>query len=115
MADKKISDLTALVAAGVDAAADVLPIVDASATETKKITVASLKTAVAPDLSTYATLASPTFTGTPTLPTGTIATTQTAGNNTTAVATTAFVTTAVSGTSVDYTSDQNVLSNAVFN
>ena len=37
---------------------------------------------------------SPTFTGTPTLPTGTIATTQTAGNSTTAVATTAFVTTA---------------------
>lgn len=43
---------------------------------------------------TYAPLASPTFTGTPTLPTGTIATTQTAGNSTTAVATTAFVTTA---------------------
>lgn len=41
-----------------------------------------------------ANLASPTFTGTPTLPTGTIATTQTAGNSTTAVATTAFVTTA---------------------
>lgn len=41
-----------------------------------------------------ATLASPTFTGTPTLPTGTIAVTQTAGNSTTAVATTAFVTTA---------------------
>ena len=39
-------------------------------------------------------LDSPTFTGTPTLPTGTIATTQTAGNSTTAVATTAFVTTA---------------------
>ena len=38
-----------------------------------------------------ANIASPTFTGTPTLPTGTIATTQTAGNNTTAVATTAFV------------------------
>jgi hypothetical protein len=41
-----------------------------------------------------APLASPTFTGTPTLPTGTIATTQSAGNSTTAVATTAFVTTA---------------------
>lgn len=39
-----------------------------------------------------ANLASPTFTGTPTLPTGTIATTQSAGNNTTAIATTAFVT-----------------------
>lgn len=41
-----------------------------------------------------APLVSPTFTGTPTLPTGTIATTQTAGNSSTAVATTAFVTTA---------------------
>ncbi len=38
--------------------------------------------------------ASPTFTGTPTLPTGTIGTTQIAGNSTTALATTAFVTTA---------------------
>ena len=38
-----------------------------------------------------ADLASPTFSGTPSLPTGTTAVTQTAGNNTTAVATTAFV------------------------
>ena len=38
-----------------------------------------------------APLASPTFTGTVTLPSGTVATTQSAGNNTTAVATTAFV------------------------
>jgi hypothetical protein len=44
-----------------------------------------------------ANLASPTFTGTPTLPTGTIATTQSPGNNTTALATTAFVTAAVPG------------------
>ena len=43
---------------------------------------------------TPANIASPTFTGTPTLPTGTIAITQTAANSTTAVATTAFVTTA---------------------
>jgi hypothetical protein len=42
-----------------------------------------------------ANLASPTFSGTPTLPTGTIATTQSPGNNTTALATTAFVTAAV--------------------
>ena len=41
-----------------------------------------------------APLASPTFTGTPTLPTGTIGVTQVAGNSTTALATTAFVTTA---------------------
>lgn len=39
--------------------------------------------------------ASPTFTGTPTLPTGTIAVTQTAGDNSTKVATTAFVSAAV--------------------
>jgi len=39
-----------------------------------------------------ANLASPTFTGTPTLPTGTIGTTQNAGNNSNALATTAFVT-----------------------
>ena len=153
MADLKISELTALAAAGVDSAADVLPIVDNSAVETKKITVANLKTAVAPDLSTYAPLASPTFTGTPTLPTGTIATTQSAGDsttklattafvtsadnlkanlaspaltgtptaptasggtNTTQIATTAFVTSAVSAVSVDFSSDQNILSNAVF-
>ncbi len=38
-----------------------------------------------------ANIDSPTFTGTPTLPTGTVATTQTVGNNSTAVATTAFV------------------------
>lgn len=47
------------------------------------------------DMALKADLASPTFTGTPTLPTGTIATTQTAGNSSTAVATTAFVGTAV--------------------
>ena len=37
-----------------------------------------------------APIASPVFTGTPSLPTGTTAVTQAAGNNTTAVATTAF-------------------------
>ena len=42
-----------------------------------------------------ATLASPTFSGTPSLPTGTTATTQTAGDNSTKLATTAFVTAAV--------------------
>jgi hypothetical protein len=40
-----------------------------------------------------ANLASPTFTGTPSLPTGTTGITQAAGNSTTALATTAFVTT----------------------
>lgn len=43
---------------------------------------------------TKADLASPTFTGTPTLPTGTIATTQSASDNSTKIATTAYVDTA---------------------
>ena len=42
-------------------------------------------------VATKADLASPTFTGTPSLPTGTTAVTQSSGNNTTAIATTAFV------------------------
>ena len=50
---------------------------------------------IATAVATKADLASPTFTGTPTLPTGTIATTQSAGNNTTAIATTAFVQAAI--------------------
>lgn len=51
-------------------------------------------TSLVSDLALKAPLASPTFTGTPTLPTGTIATTQTAGDATTKLATTAFVTAA---------------------
>ena len=46
---------------------------------------------IATAVATKADLASPTFTGTPTLPTGTIAVTQTFGNSSTAVSTTAFV------------------------
>lgn len=46
---------------------------------------------IATAVSTKADLASPTFTGTPTLPTGTIGVTQSTGNDTTALATTAFV------------------------
>ena len=51
----------------------------------------NIQTAIA----TKADLASPTFTGTPTLPTGTIAVTQSAGSNTTTIATTAFVQAAI--------------------
>jgi hypothetical protein len=51
----------------------------------------NIQTAIA----TKADLASPTFTGTPTLPTGTIATTQSSGSNTTTIATTAFVQAAI--------------------
>jgi len=50
---------------------------------------------IATAVATKADLASPTFTGTPTLPTGTIATTQSNGNSSTAIATTAFVQAAI--------------------
>jgi hypothetical protein len=50
---------------------------------------------IATAVATKADLASPTFTGTPTLPTGTIATTQSSGNSSTALATTAFVQAAI--------------------
>ena len=43
---------------------------------------------------------SPTFTGTPTLPTGTIGVTQSAGNSSTALATTAFVTDAITSSTI---------------
>lgn len=46
-------------------------------------------------LTPYAPLASPVFTGTPSLPTGTVAVTQTAGTSNTSVATTAFVAAAI--------------------
>lgn len=48
----------------------------------------------AAQIALLAPLASPTFTGTPSLPTGTTGVTQTAGDSTTKLATTAFVTTA---------------------
>ena len=50
---------------------------------------------IATAVATKADLASPTFTGTPTLPTGTISVTQSSGNSTTAIATTAFVQAAI--------------------
>jgi hypothetical protein len=46
---------------------------------------------IATAIATKADLTSPTFTGTPTLPTGTIGVTQSSSNNSTALATTAFV------------------------
>ena len=50
---------------------------------------------IATAIATKADLASPTFTGTPTLPTGTVAVTQANGSNTTTIATTAFVQAAI--------------------
>jgi hypothetical protein len=55
----------------------------------------------------YAKLTSPTFTGTPSLPTGTTAVTQTTGNNTTAIATTQFVQTELS----NYPTNTSVVTN----
>jgi len=52
-------------------------------------------TNIATAVATKADLASPTFTGTPTLPTGTISVTQSPGNSGTAVSTTAFVQAAI--------------------
>jgi hypothetical protein len=54
MADTKISALTALAAADVDTAADVLAIVDTSVTTTKKIVVDDLRTSMGPKLATEA-------------------------------------------------------------
>lgn len=111
MSDLKISQLTALTAAAA-AATDVVPVVDTSATTTKKISLADVAEYVAgatvitnliptdsDDLAEGATnlyyttaranlkanLASPTFTGTPAAPTAAVDT------NTTQVATTAYV------------------------
>jgi hypothetical protein len=64
--------------------------------------------ALTADLANKANIASPTFTGTPVLPTGTTGVTQASGDNSTKLATTAFVTTAVNtvsgtGSGVPYT------------
>lgn len=119
MADSKISALTALVAADV-AGTDVLPIVDTSATTTKKVSTADLaeyvstSSAISNLLSPKAPLASPALTGTPTAPTAA------ADTNTTQIATTAYVVgqvgtatplmnnTAAVGTSLKYSRQDHV-------
>ena len=53
-------------------------------------------------VATKADTSSPTFTGTPTMPTGTIGVTQSVGNNATLLATTAFVQAALQGLTVFY-------------
>jgi len=64
------------------------------------------------NLSGYALLASPSFSGTPSLPTGTTAITQTAGDNSLKLATTAFVTTALTGASGVTVSSQDTFGTA---
>ena len=68
-----------------------------------------------PNLTSYAPLASPVFTGTPSMPTGTVGITQGAGNSTTALATTQFVQTAIT-TNVPVLNNvgRNLLHNALF-
>jgi hypothetical protein len=127
MADSKISQLTAITAMDL-AGADVLPVVDTSATTTKKVALndvaefvasASVITSQIPadsdDLTEGATnlyytsarsalkanLASPTFTGTPAAPTAAD------GTNTTQIATTAFV-------QAQSQVDQFILASAIF-
>ena len=53
---------------------------------------------IATAVATKADLVSPTFTGTPILPTGTVGVTQSLGDNTTALATTAFIAAAIAAT-----------------
>jgi hypothetical protein len=74
------------------------PVMDGSATIGTSLKYARADH-VHPSDTSRAPLASPTFTGTPSLPTGTTGVTQSAGNNTTALATTAFVTAAVAASS----------------
>jgi hypothetical protein len=65
------------------------------------------------DLTSLAPLASPTFTGTPTLPVGTIGVTKIAGDNTTALATTEYVKTAINNVpSGPFATASNVSSNS---
>ncbi len=64
---------------------------------------ATLGTALAADLAAKANLASPTFTGTPVLPSGTTGVTQSSGDNSTKLATTAYVDTQVAAGAADAT------------
>jgi hypothetical protein len=90
-----------------------LTIAMASETTTREVADLDLTT----DLDLKANLTSPTFTGTPTLPTGAIGVTQTAGDSTTSLATTAFVSDAITTASsnfVDLTTNQTILGNKSF-
>ena len=80
---------------GVTSDAAELNILDGATLSTTELNyVDGVTSAIQTQIDTKAPLASPTFTGTPTLPTDTVATTQTAADSSTKLATTAFVTTA---------------------
>ena len=87
---------------------------DADATTKGKIQLAgdlagTAASPTVPGLLTKAPLESPTFTGAPSLPTGTIAVTQSANNNSTAIATTAYVD---AQTTASVANKQNTLTNS---
>ena len=134
MADKKITALTALTGANT-ASTDVFPIVDVSATETKKITAAELAAAIAV-IGLDAGSGVPTkihgielpaahmirFEGTTdndfetflTVVDPTADRTLTFPNETGTVATQTYVDTAVATVSVNFSNADNILANAVF-
>lgn len=135
MADKKITDLTALTGANT-ASTDVFPVVDVSATETKKITAAELAAAIAV-IGLNAGEGVPTkihgielpaahmirFEGATdndfetflTVVDPTADRTLTFPNETGTLATQAYVDTATASATVDFADADNVLCNAVFN
>lgn len=78
--------------------ADEFALIDSAASNVlKKVTWANIKATLS---SLFAPLASPVFTGTPSLPTGTTAVTQSAGDNSTKLATTAFTKSKSEGDSI---------------
>ena len=79
---------------GADALKTANNLSELTATASTARTNLGLGTMATASASSYALLASPTFSGSPSLPTGTTGVTQTAGTSNTSLATTAFVTTA---------------------
>ncbi len=109
MADTKISGLTALTGANVDTAADLLAIVDTSASATKKITVDELRNALvkAQTLTDGATISWDTSLGV-------VASVTLAGNRTMAAPTNLAVGTYILYVNQDATGSRTLTWNAVF-
>jgi hypothetical protein len=80
--------------------------IDNTSDDNKPVSVATLAA-----LNLKTDIASPIFTGTPILPTGTIGTTQAVGDNSTALATTAFVTAAITTTASDVSDLEAIIYN----